>query len=220
VFLTSCDHVWPVGHAKKLFGYLDNDPCWVHVSPAGDAALSVYERDALLTDRVPLRWRQARGDGSVWLADTRPEPSGRCVLWTLADPISRLMLEAGNADDEDRRGGAPAIVLGPSEARRCAVGLHDGLVRLDARGVVEETAPAEAWELRSAAHAVVHRAPGRLLGGWGRWATVWRDGRLFRVDLEGLIWEPLGECAVPEEGRPVAGTAEVMLTIGGLERRV
>src|SRR4029079_7670212 len=89
--------------------------------------------------------------------------------------------------EEDNRELSPVVVLGPDDAARYAVDLHDRVVRIAYAGTAEVAAivggPDAGYAVFDADHGIVRRAEGRLLGGWFRHATIEHDGWLWREDL-------------------------------------
>lgn len=186
--LVGCEHDWPCGHEKKQYGFLDNEPCWVHLSRLGDAYLSVYQKDAIISSAVPLRWRRCeRG----WAATSTPclDP-GRALFfigegrWCANDPT--------DPDACDVRDARPAIVLGPSADARYALALDRPVYRLTNEKSVLVHPPEGVYGVFDAQHGLRRMGIGRLLGGWDRWLTVLHGGELWRDDTESGERRPLG----------------------------
>jgi hypothetical protein len=177
--LSACDHDWPAGHEKKQYGYLDNEPCWVHLSPIGDCYLSVYQRDAVISQTLPVGWR-VFGEG--WAALSEPAvDSSRALFFThdgsqgRGDPLE--------AEDGDARELRPIIVLGPDPASRYALDLQRPVYRIVGETVSLVNETLDGYAVFDASHQPVRYGTGRLLGGWGRSLTGWHDGRLWREDM-------------------------------------
>lgn len=222
-WLCGSSHEWPLGHARKLYGYANNDPSWVHMAPEGDCALSVYQHDALLTSGVPLRWREGR-EGA--LVGERSVGSFRALLFS-GQPEETGFASDPWAADEDARKAAAVVSLGPDSAQRYCVGLIDrtwrarrlapgevlpaGARRMvdawepvadpDGTLIVEDLGgPEDAWVVYDADHREVARHSGRLLAGWGRHVVLLRDGLIVRASL--------GESASSDLTEDVLGPAE------------
>lgn len=206
-FWTPSPHEWPCGHAKKLYGFQDNDPCWVHLAPDASACLSVYEHDVLLTPGLPLRWRDV---GAHAVAErARGEP--RALLFQRGDEPDAYPADPLEAE-EDARDRRATVVLGPSAEVRYAVGLEATTYRLAGGEVRRLGGPADAWVVFDDAHREVQRHRGRLLAGWDRAVVVLRDAALHRVDLltgDDEDLGPPGRAIV--EALAVPGTRNVLL---------
>lgn len=208
-WLSATDHDFPCGPAKKQYGYLDNEPQQISLSPTADAFLATFNRDALLSSAVPIRWRAA---DDLHVADFPRDPN-RAVFHVQADEISR------NFDplEEDGHGGAPVMVLGPSPSVRYAVSLEHEVHRIHATEPGEGEAvrvggPGEGYAVCDASHRVVRLCRGRLLGGWWRWATVEDRGHYHRVDLESGASVPLEPAEISGVvAVPIPGTRNVAL---------
>ncbi|NVB39858.1 hypothetical protein G6O69_18590 [Pseudenhygromyxa sp. WMMC2535] len=211
---TASSHDWPCGHAKKLYGFENNEPLTVQLAADLGACASTYEHDSLLTPGLPLRWREL---GELCLAErARGEP--RALLFVRADGEDGFPGDPMQADEDARDAFAP-LSLGPSPALRYVVGLEAPTYRL-AGGAVERLGPTRAgaaeWIVCDAEHRVVHRAPGRMLAGWGPWLVIQHNAQLWRVDLRTRAQTPLGP-----SGRPIAGAVAIvgtpMVVLLGLE---
>lgn len=179
-YFTPSSHDWPSGHAKKLYGFEDNHPRYVHLSADGEACLSVFDHDALVSSGVPLRWR-ASGDVMV-AVPAAAEP--RALLFERADDPDAFPADPFAAD-EDARDRYAATVLGPSAALRYVVAVEGPSYRL-ALGQVQQLqrlAPGAQWLVFDAEHRLVRGGTGRLLAGWDRWLLVEQHGRVEREDL-------------------------------------
>lgn len=212
VFWTPSLHHWPCGHAKKLLGFKDNRPLWVHLAPDASACLSVYEHDVLLAPGLPLRWRDL---GPFALAERQTgEPRALFFQCPDADAETRY---GGGPDgamhaEEDARDRRATVTLGPSSDARYAVGLEAPTYRLAKGEVVRLGGPADEWVVYDAEHRERARRPGRLLAGWDRWVVVLRDGALERIDLVDDRVEPLGPPGRPvTDALAVPGTPNVVL---------
>ncbi len=216
VFFTPSAHEWPCGHAKKLYGFEDNDPCWVHLAPDAAACLSIYAHDVLLTPGLPLRWRDVGGHALAERA--RGEP--RALLFHRSDEPDGFPADPLEAE-EDARDRRATVTLGPTAAARYAVGLEATTYRLAGGQVTRLGGPADAWVVFDDAHREVQRRPGRLLAGWDRTVVVLRDERLRRVDLLTGDDEDLGPPGRPvAEALAVPGTRNVLLVSDGAVRLV
>jgi hypothetical protein len=202
---TGSEHDFPCGHAKKLWGYKDNDPLWVHLAPDAAACLSHYEHDVLLTAGLPLRWRAA-GDVALGLRNAAPwrvlvhahDPDG-----FPADP---------QAADEDARHMFATTVLGPDPAHRYAVSLEHRTWRVLGDQASHLGGPEDAWLLFDVNHQIVRRGAGRLLAGWHEHAVILERGQLRREHLATAEHHPLGPEPLPIAGAvPLAGTPNVVL---------
>jgi hypothetical protein len=204
--LTRCEHDWPCGHAKKQYGYLDNDPLWVHVAADRGAYLSMYEKDAVIASHVPLRWVRWTAV-SVQRTEVRDDPLR--ALFYAREPDGRMDQEAIEEDARDTR---PVMTLGPDDAMRYALDLRHLVVRVQGDTATEVGGPEAAYAAFDAQHRLVRKSPGRLLGGWGGWLTV--------LDHEHLFRSPIGTgarrflCAVemePDYALPIPATPHVVL---------
>lgn len=206
VWCTPSDHDWPCGHAKKLYGFKDNDPLWVHLSADGAACLSVYEHDALISSGFPVRWRAVDG---VALAE-RARGGLRALLFQSGDEYEGLGDPA--LADEDARQQRATVTLGPSPAARYAVGLEAPTWRLANGETRCLGGPAPEWIVCDDQHAERQRHRGRLLAGWDRWVVSLADERLWRHDLLADQVEDLGLAEGPiEDALAIPGTRAVLL---------
>ena len=177
--LAACDHDWPCGHEKKQYGYLDNEPCWIHLSPIADCYLSVYQKDAVISQTLPVGWRTF---GEAWAAVSEPalDPS-RALFFTHDGEQGRGDPE--EAEDGDARELRPTIVLGPDPAFRYALDLRRPVYRIVGELVTLVNETVDGYAVFDAAHQAVRHGQGRLLAGWGRSLTGWQEGRLWREDI-------------------------------------
>ncbi len=207
-FLSACDHDFPCGPAKKLWGYEDNDPVAVSLAPDLSAVAYHFEHDVLLTSAMPVGWRSA---GALDVADFQRDP--RRALFFVHDPRS----ENPDLLGEDARFRAPALVLGPSAEARYALDLNEPTYRIDptvpGEGAVTQVGgPGQGIAVFDAAHRLVRRCEGRLLGGWFRHATLVHEGRYHREDLATGERHSLGLIEADfEHAVAVAGTTNVIL---------
>lgn len=202
-YWTPSNHDWPCGHGKKLYGYEDNNPLFVHLAADASACLSTYEHDTLLTPQLPLVWRDV---GEFALAERkRGEP--RALLFCRADGDDVFPGDPYEAD-EDARDEFAVATLGPSSEVGYTVSLEKPTYRLAADRVERLGGPDGGWIVCNDRHEVVRRSSGRLLGGWGPWVVVEKDGALHREDLVTGNREWLGfagravHAAVPIVGSP------------------
>jgi len=202
-YWTPSNHDWPCGHGKKLYGYKDNDPLFVNLAADASACLSTYEHDTLLTPQLPLAWRDV---GGFALAERmRGEP--RALLFCHSDGDDAFPGDPFQAD-EDVRDEFAVATLGPSPEMRYAVSLEKPTYRLAEDHVVRLGGPDDGWIICNDRHEIVGRSSGRLLGGWGRWVVVEREGALHREDIVAGSRELLGfaghtiMAAVPLAGSP------------------
>ena len=176
---TPSSHSWPDGHAKELYGYMDNEPLWVHLAPDGDMCLSVYQHDALLSPAPPIRWRNNR---SIAVAErTRGEP--RAVFFVRREGPQAFPGDPASGD-EDARDYRAAVCLGPSADRRYTVGLSEPTWRLIGEKAELLGGPDSGWVVFNSRHEPVLAGHGRLLAGWHRWIVFINDQDLIRLDLE------------------------------------
>jgi len=199
-------HDWPCGHGKKLYGFEDNDPLWVHLATDGQALLSVYEHDALLSPGVPLRWE---GDGAcAWV--THPQP-----LALLFERDDRTAFPGDPLKaEEDARDRRPVIALGPSSELRYVVGLRGPTYRLLRGSEAAELlgGPAEAWLVFDDHHQEARRGEGRLLAGWDRWVFAQEGSILRRHDLLSDTTVEVGTCdRVITHALAIPGTSNALL---------
>lgn len=186
-FWTPSNHDWPCGHGKKLYGYKDNDPLFVHLAPDVSACLSTYEHDTLLTPQLPLVWRDV---GGFAVAErTRGEP--RALFFCRSDADDVFPGDPFEAD-EDARDEYAVVTLGPSKNVRYAVSLEKPTYRLAKDRVERLGGPLGGWIVCNDEHEIVRRAAGRLLGGFGPWVVVEEAGNLFRENLMNGHREKLG----------------------------
>lgn len=187
--LASCDHDWPAGHEKKQYGYLDNEPCWIHLSPIADCYLSVYQKDAVISQTLPVGWRVF---GNAWAALSEPsvDPT-RALFFTHDGSMGRG--DPTDPEDGDARELRPTIVLGPDPSLRYAMDLQRPVYRIVGQSVILVNEMLEGYAVFDSAHQPVRYGKGRLLGGWGRSLTGWHDGRLWREDIASSERTDLGE---------------------------
>lgn len=206
VYWTPSSHDWPAGHAKKLYGYEDNEPIAVQLARDARACVSTYAHDTLVTPGLPLVWR----DTGVLAVAERARGEPRALLFTRTDGDEAFPADPWVADEDARERWAP-VVLGPSEAARYAVGLEGPTYRLAGERV--ERLGVRGWVLCDAGHRVVRRGEARLLGGWDRWVVLEEaEGVLVREDLESGAREVLGEAErAIAAAVPLVGTPNVVL---------
>jgi len=180
--LCGTEHDWPCGPAKKLWGYADNDPVAIALSPLADACVQTFEHDVLITAAVPIAWHRA---GAVDVAAFAPDRR-RAVLYAQSTEYWEHRATRDLYEEDDREL-APVVVLGPDERVRYAVDLQHRVVRITNAGGAASAAivggPDDGYVVCDADHRVVRRGDGRLLGGWFRHATVEDGGVLWREDL-------------------------------------
>lgn len=199
LYWTPSSHGWPDGHGKKLYGYKDNDPLFVHLAPDASACLSVYEHDVLLTPGLPLRWRDVDG---IAVAE-RHQEAPRALFFERSDGDGGFPADPASGD-EDARDQRAVVCLGPSAGRRYTVGLDAVSWRLVGDTGTRLGGPGEGWRVYDDRHAPVRSGEGRLLAGWHRWIVVLRDDQLLRIDLVTDAEEPLGAA-----GRPITAAVAV-----------
>ena len=188
--LSACDHDWPAGHEKKQYGYLDNEPCWIQLSLLNDCYLSVYQKDAVLSQSLPIGWTVF---GNSWAALAEPASDPTRALFFVHDGTVGFG-DVEDACDGDARDARPVIVLGPDSKSRYALDLQRPTYRVVAETVTEvNSEPLDGYAVFSNSHEVVRYGKGRLLGGWGRALTVWQNGRLWREDIVTSERSLLGE---------------------------
>jgi len=192
-YWTASEHDWPCGHGKKLWGYEDNDPLWIHLAPDAAACLSVYGHDALLTPGLPLRWRIC-GDFAVGLRSADP---WRALIHG-HDPEG-IPADPHDASDEDARHMFSTVVLGPDAAHRYAVSLAHETWRILGDTASKLGGPEPAWLLFDREHNPVRRGSGRLLAGWHEHAVILEQDHLWREHLVDGTRTDLGPA-----GRPIA----------------
>lgn len=179
VIWTPSNHSWPDGHAKKLYGYEDNEPLWVHLAPDSSMCLSVYEHDVLVAPAPPIRWRQGR---SIAIAErTRGGP--RALFFVRTDALDGYPADPA-AGDEDARDQRAMVCLGSSDDRRYTVGFSKPTWRLINKTAELLGGPTNAWVVYNSCHEPVLAGRGRLLSGWHRWIVFAEDQELIRLDLE------------------------------------
>lgn len=174
--LVGCEHDPPCGHEKKQYGFLDNFPCWIHLSREEDAYLSVYQKDAVVSTSVPHEWRRC-GRGWAYVHKANSDPTRALFFiyegrWAGQDPT--------DPDACDARDDRPVIVLGPSAAARYALDLSRPVYRLNNDCSVLVHEPKEIYGVFDANHRLVRVGRGRLLGGWDVHLTVLRGRHLYR----------------------------------------
>lgn len=201
---TPSNHGWPDGHAKKLYGFQDNDPLWVHVAPDGSACLSVYEHDALLTPGLPLRWRDVGGGVAVAERASRAEP--RALFFERADGDQGFPGDPSTGD-EDARDAFATVCLGPSPGRRYTVGRSRPTWRLRGEHGVRLGGPGGGWAVFDEDHAEVLSGPEELLAGVDRWLLLAADDGLIRLDLVTEARATIGPA-----GRPITFALAVPAT--------
>lgn len=178
--ISACDHDWPTGHEKKQHGYLDNEPCWVQLSPINDAYLSAYQKDVVVSQTLPVGWRTF---GPGWAALAEPASDPTRALFFVNDGSSGLG-DPEEAEDGDAREARPVIALGPDPTCRYALDLSRPVYRVVGPTVslVDEWAR-DGYAVFDASHQPVREGEGRLLGGWGRWLTVLHQERLWSEEI-------------------------------------
>ena len=176
--LVGCEHDPPCGHEKKQYGFLDNFPCWIHLSREEDAYLSVYQKDAVISSYVPLEWRRC-DHGWAYLHRENSDP-GRALFFI----YEGRMVNTDPTDPHacDARDDRPVIVLGPSSRARYALDFSRPVYRLTIDGSVLVHPPKNSYGVFDSAHQLVRVASGRLLGGWDSYLTVLREDRIHRDD--------------------------------------
>ena len=168
-------HDWPAGHAKKLYGYRDNEPVRGEISWDGQVCLSVYEVDAVLST-APFPWHEV-APGVVALS-WPPVDSIHSVFYLL-NPDYDL------EEEEDVRDGPPALVLGPSPELRYALALDRPVVRRWPGGLLRLDSNLEEYAIFDSGHARVRTGSGRLLGGNAERLVIWEKGQLLAEDFRG-----------------------------------
>ncbi len=205
-YWTPSEHAWPCGHGKKLWGYEDNDPLWIHLAPDASTILSVYGHDALLTPGLPLRWR-SRGDFVLGLRDSDPWR----VLIHGHDPAG-FPGDPHETNDEDARHMFSTVVLGPDAAHRYAVSLEHETWRILGETASKLGGPEPAWLLLDRDHNQVRRGSGRLLAGWHEHAVILEQGHLWREHLMTGTRTDLGPAERPIDAAvALAGSPNVVL---------
>jgi hypothetical protein len=181
-FLSATDHDWPCGPSKKLWGFDDNDPIAVAITPAGDLCAQTFDHDVLLTVGMPIGWHRA---GAVDVAAFARDP--RRAVYYAQTPEFVTERSVDDLLEEDNRELCPVVVLGPDDTARYAVDLRHRVVRITYEGHAELAAivegPDAGYAVFDADHRIVRRGQGILLGGWFRHATIEHDGWLWREDL-------------------------------------
>lgn len=178
--LSAAMHDWPCGHEKKLYGYLDNDPVRIEVADDGDAYLSVYDVDAIVGSMLTPRWRPA---GPALVPEWPPRDPMRVVLtcpdWSHAQDLAGTMEGLQN----DGRGDAPTVALGPDTSHRYTLGLDREVWRIRGDRGERVGGPDEGYAVFDAAHVEVRRGVGRLLCGSGPWLWLEADGHVWRENV-------------------------------------
>lgn len=187
--LSACDHDWPAGHVKKQYGYLDNEPCWIQLSPIADCYLSVYQRDAVISQTLPVGWRML---GQAWAALSEPASDPTRALFFTHDGGGGRG-DPSDAEDGDARELRPVIVLGPDPASRYALDLRRPVFRVVGQSVTRVNESVDGYAVFDAAHQPVRYGKGRLLGGWGRSLIGCEEGQLWREDTVSGERVALGE---------------------------
>lgn len=172
-FLDVLHHDYPCGPAKKLYGFDDNDPVQICMAPTADAFAARFLHDVTFSTAVPIAWQRA---GAFEVAYFERDPQ-RAVFFG-RDPAGSWY--EVDADDEDARDAAPALVLGPG---MYALDLSLEVHRIAGGGRVVVGGPGEGYAVFTFDHALVRRGGGRLLGGWYRYATIEDAGAYWREDL-------------------------------------
>jgi hypothetical protein len=174
-FLSTNDHHWPCGPAKKLWGYKENSPCRVELAPDLSCVAHHFEHDVLLTSAVPVSFRSA---GAVDVADF-PKDSGRALFF-----VNEGDMPFADFLDEDARTRAPGLVLGRSTAVRYAVELGNTHRITQPNEPVVTALRGRGFAVFDAQHREVRRANGHLLAGAFGQATLVEDRSYFREDLD------------------------------------
>lgn len=181
-FMSATDHDYPCGPAKKLWGFENNYPVAIAVTPTGDVCAQTFEHDVTITVGMPIGWHRA---GEVDVAMFAPDPKRIAYYAQKAEFVETLAIE--DLLDEDNRELAAVVVLGPDERCRYAVDLRHRVVRITGpreAAVGEVVAgPDAGYAIFDADHRIVRRGTGTLLGGWFRHATIDEGGWLWREDL-------------------------------------
>jgi hypothetical protein len=216
-FLSACDHDFPCGPSKKLWGYLDNDPLRVEV--AGDLSIVAYffEHDVLLTSALPIRWSDA---GELDVA-TFPRDAERAVFFVheVDSPFTSDLL------NEAARDRPPVVVLGQSARARYAVDLASPTYRIlgvspKASEATHLGGPEAAFAVFDQEHRLIRKAQGRLLGGAHGQALVLLGNQYFREHLgTGERVELCAAVGAAVGAVPVPGTVNVVLVTSEAERQ-
>ncbi|MEM6994042.1 MAG: hypothetical protein AAF721_26250 [Myxococcota bacterium] len=173
-------HQWPCGHGKKLWGHMNNEPVRIAVAPERDAYVSVYDVDAVVGSVITPRWQRA---GPAWCLRW-PAEDPRRILYTCPD--WRYAADGPSAtelDNEDCRGDAPALALGPSEDHRYALGLDREVWAIVGEEICRVGGPSPTYTVHDADHAIVRTGSGRLLCGTGQWLWIVADDWVHREDI-------------------------------------
>ncbi|MBX3170420.1 MAG: hypothetical protein KF760_23645 [Candidatus Eremiobacteraeota bacterium] len=171
--LAANTHDWPVGHAKKLYGYRDNDPVRGEISWDHELYLSVYEVDVVISS-VPFPWHEIVA-GVV------------ALIWPPKEPIHsvfyRLNPDFPEDEEEDARDGPPALVLGPGSGLCYALALDQPVMRRWVGGHERVDSGLPEYAIFDRQHRRVRTGRGRLLGGNARRLVVWLEGKLYAEDF-------------------------------------
>ncbi len=168
-------HDWPVGHAKKLYGYRNNEPVRGEISWDGQVCLSIYEVDALLSP-APFPWHEV-------------VPGVVALIWPPVNSLHSVFYllhpDYDEEEEEDVRDGPPALVLGPDTRQRYALALDRPVMRRWSGGYARMDSGFEEYGVFDSFHSLVRTGSGRLLGGNAQRLVIWDKGQLLAEDFRG-----------------------------------
>jgi len=206
-YLGQSSHDWPCGHEKKQYGYLDNEPRWIHLSPDLSAYLSIYDKDAIISSSIPVQWCQA----GPYLFACRADDSLRALFFTRRETAESYPANPMDPFDGEARDAAPTVLLGPSSSARYLLSFEEPVYRLQGEEVVQLGGPDERYALFDSQHQMRAQRQGRLLGGWWRWAFVVEGGQIFREEIESGVRVELGTAELGCKGVPIPGSQNFLL---------
>ena len=201
--LSRSEHDWPCGHSKKQYGYLDNEPCRLQLSPNLDAYLSVFQKDAIISTALPIRWKIGR---NFMTALTEPADDPERALFFQHDPEDGYSENPDDPFEDDARSLAPSIALGPSRNYQYSLGGRADLYRIHGEECSRVRFSGD-YAIFDHKHNLVRSGIGRLLFGWGEYITLLKGEHLIREHVETGERRTLGRVdRVVDFALPISGS--------------
>ena len=202
-------HDWPVGHARKVWASNSNFAEALAVHPDGNAYVSTFSYDTMISSAVPIRWRATQGLALATPLDEDEDPLA--ALFFVHEPDR---WDAPNMFDADARTRNTTVVL--AEQGRYAVALAPQTWRLSGDEATRLDDGNVEYAVFDATHHRVRAGRGVLLGGWFEHATVLDRGVLWREALTTGERTRLSPADRPiRQAAPVPGTENVVLVSDG-----
>ena len=201
--LSRSEHDWPCGHSKKQYGYLDNEPCRLQLSPNLDAYLSVFQKDAIISTALPIRWKIGR---NFMTALTEPADDPERALFFQHDPEDGYSENPDDPFEDDAGSLAPSIALGPSRNYQYSLGGRADLYRIQGEECSRVRFSGD-YAIFDHKHNLVRSGIGRLLFGWGEYITLLKGEHLIREHVETGERRTLGRVdRVVDFALPISGS--------------